>query len=364
MKRKIPSLTKAGCLARQSILAEIIKRNGLDSVLITNPKLVHYFTGFWGRSIMSPVFWMNAQNQTILSIPYQANNLFADDIIIYPSNRMGTLDDQQLYLAIEPVLKHLPSTEKIGFNEYVPGTYLSHFEWFDVSIDLLKMRRKKHPDEIDLITFAIEACEHSYSHVPEMLQEGIDEIELWANIQKLAADFVGETLGEIGNDYQIGSAGSKPRNRKAQSGEMAVLDVSIVVRGYASDMCRSFVVGGEATPIQLEAQNKIIETLQFAESKVKLGSSCRKLHEVVIELINGWHGFEFRHHLGHGIGLSNHEAPRINLEWNDHFELSDVFAMEPGMYGKELQAGLRIEEVYHLSETGLNKLTKLPLTFF
>ena len=364
MKRKIPSLSKAGCLARQSILAEIIKRNRLDSVLITNPKLVHYFTGFWGRSIMSPVFWMNAQNQTILSIPYQANNLFADDIIIYPSNRMGTLDDQQLYLAIEPVLKHLPSTEKIGFNEYVPGTYLSHFEWFDVSIDLLKMRRKKHPDEIDLITFAIEACEHSYSHVPEMLQEGIDEIELWAKIQMLAADFVGETLGEIGNDYQIGSVGSKPRNRKAQNGEMAVLDISIVVRGYTSDMCRSFVVGGEATPIQLEAQNKIIETLQFAESKVKLGSSCRKLHEEVIELINGWHDFEFQHHLGHGIGLGNHEAPRINLEWNDHFELGDVFAMEPGMYGRGLQAGVRIEEVYHLSEKGLKKLTKLPLTFF
>ena len=248
MKRKIPSLTKAGCLARQSILAEIIKRNGLDSVMITNPKLVHYFTGFWGRCIMSPVFWMNDNNQTILSIPHRADNLFSDDVIIYPSNRMGTLVDQQLYLAIEPILKHLPSTEKIGFNEYVPGTYLSHFEWFDVSIELLKMWRKKHPDEIDLITFAIEACEHSYSHVPEMLLEGIDEIELWANIQKLSADFVGETLGEIGNDYQIGSVGSKPRNRKAQNGEMAVLDISIVVRGYASDMCRSFVVGGEATP--------------------------------------------------------------------------------------------------------------------
>ena len=100
MKRKIPSLTKAGCLARQSILAEIIKRNGLDSVLITNPELVHYFTGFWGRCIMSPVFWMNDNNQTILSIPHRADNLFSNDVIIYPSNRMGTLVDQQLYLAI------------------------------------------------------------------------------------------------------------------------------------------------------------------------------------------------------------------------------------------------------------------------
>jgi Xaa-Pro aminopeptidase len=51
------------------------------------------------------------------------------------------------------------------------------------------------------------------------------------------------------------------------------------------------------------------------------------------------------------------------LKWNDHFESGDVFALEPGMYGSELQAGLRIEEIYHLSETGLNKLTKLPLTF-
>ena len=91
MKRKIPHLTKTGCKSRQSILAEILNKNGLDSVILTDPKLVHYFTGFWGRCIMSPVFWMNAQGQTIASIPYRSDNLYVDEIIIYPSTLIARL---------------------------------------------------------------------------------------------------------------------------------------------------------------------------------------------------------------------------------------------------------------------------------
>ena len=42
-------------------------------------------------------------------------------------------------------------------------------------------------------------------------------------------------------------------------------------------------------------------------------------------MLDGFSGWTFKHHLGHGIGLCNHEAPRLNPRWNDTLEVGDVF---------------------------------------
>ena len=69
----------------------------------------------------------------------------------------------------------------------------------------------------------------------------------------------------------------------------------------------------------------------------------------------------FNHHLGHGIGLFPHEAPHLNPFWDDTFELGDVFTAEPGLYAPELLAGLRLENDYLVTETGVQRLTNFPL---
>jgi len=42
----------------------------------------------------------------------------------------------------------------------------------------------------------------------------------------------------------------------------------------------------------------------------------------------------FDHHLGHGIGLFPHEGPHLNpnTNWDDVFEVGNVFTAEPGPY--------------------------------
>jgi Xaa-Pro aminopeptidase len=65
----------------------------------------------------------------------------------------------------------------------------------------------------------------------------------------------------------------------------------------------------------------------------------------------------FNHHLGHGIGLFPHEAPHLNPHWNDTFEVGDVFTAEPGLYDEKiLRAGMRIENDYVVTETGVENL--------
>lgn len=48
----------------------------------------------------------------------------------------------------------------------------------------------------------------------------------------------------------------------------------------------------------------------------------------------------------------------MNPNWDDTFEVSDVFTAEPGLYAPKLNAGMRIENNYRVTETGVELLTE------
>jgi Xaa-Pro aminopeptidase len=56
-----------------------------------------------------------------------------------------------------------------------------------------------------------------------------------------------------------------------------------------------------------------------------------------------------------------HEAPHLNPAWDDVLEAGDVIAVEPALYGPELATGLRLENDYLVTETGLENLSPFPL---
>jgi Xaa-Pro dipeptidase len=59
--------------------------------------------------------------------------------------------------------------------------------------------------------------------------------------------------------------------------------------------------------------------------------------------------------------LFPHEGPHLNPNWDDTFAVGDVFTAEPGLYGPELHAGMRIENDYVVTETGVENLCDFPL---
>jgi len=172
-------------------------------------------------------------------------------------------------------------------------------------------------------------------------------------MQAAAVKEIGEPLGEMGNDFQSGTPGGPPRTRSLQAGELMPLDVAISVRGYRCDLCRTFAVDGQPTTIQQEAASQVRASLDFVEEHAHVGSDCRQLYEDVFQQLDGYRGWSFPHHLGHGTGLSAHEAPRLNPHWNDVLEVGDLFTVEPGLYHKQLCAGVRIEQNYWLTAKGI-----------
>ena len=56
-----------------------------------------------------------------------------------------------------------------------------------------------------------------------------------------------------------------------------------------------------------------------------------------------------------------HEAPHLNPQWDDTFEVGDTFTAEPGLYTPQLAAGIRLEQKYLVVECGVERLTNFPL---
>jgi Xaa-Pro aminopeptidase len=127
--------------------------------------------------------------------------------------------------------------------------------------------------------------------------------------------------------------------------------------GYKADLCRTYAVSGELSDAQRFAIDAVASALVHAEGRIAPGVSCKDVFAEIHARLDGQRGFKFHHHLGHGIGLAPHEAPRVNPHWDDVFEVGDVFTLEPGLYGHELRAGVRIEHDYLVTDSGLIRLS-------
>jgi Xaa-Pro dipeptidase len=359
----VPGLSFEGCRTRQGRLRDVIRARDLAGALIAGRRHVHYFTGYWTRELYAPLLLIERDGPSTLVAPPAPDSpgpAAADEVLFYEAARQGTLVDDQPGAAVQALVGRLAGIPALGCDRIPWPDLAGRHPFVDLTNELLALRRCKDEDEVRLQRFAIDALETAYDRVRRMLAPGVTEVDVFSTVHGVVAGRVGEAIGEIGNDFQIGSLGSAPRRRAACEGEVAILDLSVTVRGYASDMCRSFVVGGRPSAAQQEAHGRVLEALAEVDRTARPGVSCRDLDAAARAHLDGYRGWSFRHHLGHGIELANHEAPRLNQDWDDVLRPGDTVAVEPGLYGDDLRAGIRVEEIYYVTDVGVERLTTFP----
>jgi Xaa-Pro aminopeptidase len=352
------TLSASGCRNRQASLRDALQRLGADAGLIFDPGHLSYFFGYHQPMIFPAAGIVFANGPAVVCkaelLPAETT---ADETLTYRANILSTQVDDLAALVEGLVVARLKGVERIACDSSVGRGVLGR-SCFDLYPSILSMRRHKGADEIALLARAIEATEAGYEAIEMRLEPGFTEIELFALFHQAAVVSAGEAIGELGNDFRGGAlVGGSPRPMPLKAGDLIPLDAGVVLRCYNADLCRTYAVSGELSDAQRFAIDAVAGALVHAEGRIAPGESCKDVFAEIHARLDGQRGFKFHHHLGHGIGLAPHEAPRVNPYWDDVFEVGDVFTLEPGLYGHELRAGVRIEHDYLVTDSGLVRLS-------
>ncbi len=362
----------AAVRGRQRRLLEVMQRQGLDAVVVTHRHQVQWLTGLYYGPTFEPAAALLASGHTIAVLPGRKmpEVKSVDEQHGYEAQSHSTLRNDQREKSSAELLKALHAhgtLKRVGVEYSQFPLHLSRqlsAELVDIEPSLFQLRRRKDADELAAIQKAIGATAAMYARAREIIRPGISELEVFNTLQATAVETLGEMLTGTGNDYQCGSRGGPPRQgRVAADGELYILDLGPAYRGYFADNCRAIAVNRRPTPAQLDAWKRIVAVLEMVRSEVRPGVRCQAIFERAQKMLDEARpGAVFDHHLGHGFGLFPHEAPHLNPNWDDVFEIGDTFTAEPGLYGDELRAGIRLEENYRVTESGVEVLTAhIPL---
>lgn len=151
----------------------------------------------------------------------------------------------------------------------------------------------------------------------------------------------------------------RPTDRPIGEGELVTLDFGARVDGMHADMTRT-VAAGEPDA-RLRRIHDLVRAAQAAAvAAVAPGVTTRAVDAVARGIIaDAGHGEDFRHGLGHGVGLEVHEQPFLGATSPGTLRERMTVTVEPGVYVPGL-GGVRIEDVVLVGASGPERLTPAP----
>jgi Xaa-Pro dipeptidase len=353
---------------RQRRLQQILAERKLDAAVVGLPAHVYYFAAFrpvWPRHA---AFAILADGRSLALSAGRVAESAADELLVYPADFIGTQRQEQPSLVAEKLIPWLISHKaaRIGVDaSAVSSQLLLEYDGDAEPLDseIWRLRRPKDADELALMRRAAGAASAMYRRAGQILEPGIPELTVFSELHAAAVAELGEPLSDLlGNDYACGVGGGPPRkDHAAQSGQIYVLDVGPAYRGYFSDACRAFAIGRQPTDAQLRAHAALLECLKIVESLARPGARCREIFTAVDDHLKTTLGQSLPHHLGHGVGLQAHEFPHLNPHWDDTLIEGEIFTAEPGLYGPHLNGGIRLENEYLVTSSGVENLIQYPL---
>jgi Xaa-Pro aminopeptidase len=360
-------LTPAGCRARQKRLLAEMKRRGWECFLSANYRTAYYLTGVLCPPEVPLYVALEHTGECTLVAGASRQEHAADELVPLETYSIHRCLTDLAGDASELIL------ERLGNRYFDYGIETGTFPMYwipdgtseDATPVLLALRKSKEPDEVDEIRASLKLCAVAYDTAKQVIRPGLTEVEVHNALHDAVTREAGTTVAFAG-DFACGERcireGGRPTRRVVQPGDLYILDLFPAPALYFGDVCRAFVAG-EPTALQWKAWTLVRQVLREAEAMVKPGVKARDVYAFVKSALDADPVSEgsFWHHAGHGIGHHGHEAPRIIPGSADVFEPGDVFTLEPGVYSTALQGGIRLENNYRVTETGIENLFDYPL---
>lgn len=383
-------LTEEGCLARRARLWDAVPPSW-EWVLVADPRHVLYLSNFW----IHPLTFSAGERVWLLLERDGKATLMGDNLLLgaaagpcfdekvmvewYDHTHAVINRDHAVLKAAEQIAGRLSGRAGAVEAEWLP---VGAFELLGLSREphpadchaphagkrapndlgtiIRFLRRRKHADEIALLKECMRAGEAGMVRLREIIRPGITEFEIFREVQNAALAAAGRP-GLIYGDFRAATAahpkaGGLPTDYALRSGDMFILDYSVVLEGYRSDFANCLTVG----PPNAEQQrlHDLVATSQRGgEALLKAGTKARDVfHAVNKPISDAGLANNFAHHAGHGIGLAHTEPPILVPESDEVLLAGDVLTLEPGLY-VEGTGGIRMEHNYLITETGYERLS-------
>ncbi len=229
--------------------------------------------------------------------------------------------------------------------------------------ELQRMRAVKSPAELELLRKAIAISMEGHREAMRATEPGMNEFEIQALVEytfrRNGADRPGYA-SIVGSGPNGTTLHYNRDDRFMQVGDMMVMDVGALYRGYSADITRSFPINGKFTEEQ-EAIYRVVRDAQAsAERNAKPGMRWQAVSDSartviarglaqlgLIEAPDATYDcgtaqaprscsqvtLYYMHGLGHGIGLEVHDPDQFYL--TGMIGVGSAFTIEPGVYVRE-----------------------------
>ena len=237
----------------------------------------------------------------------------------------------------------------------------------DAALDreITALRSVKTAEEIRGLKQAQALTDEGFSYILERIEPGRTEREV-----ALDLEFYIRRQGAEGVSFEFiivsGENTSLPHgvpgDRVIQRGDFVTLDFGALWNGLHADMTRTVAVGEVSDEqrhvyeIVRQAQKASLDMLKPGVTGVQADAAARDV------IAAAGYGDYFGHGTGHGVGFDIHESPTLSPRAGDKpLQIGQVVTVEPGIYlpGK---FGVRIEDMAHLTDGGIENLTKSEKT--
>jgi Xaa-Pro aminopeptidase len=241
----------------------------------------------------------------------------------------------------------------------------------DASKRIDALREVKSAAEVAMLARSADVSVAAQSHAFTLATEGRFEYQIAADMNKTWQD-----NGCEGPAYTpIVASGPNAivlhyaaNRRRMRSGDLVVIDAAAECSYYAADITRTVPVGGRFTPRQREIYNIVLEAQKAAIAAVRPGMVIGRketkgsLMQIAYDYINT-HGKDERgeplgkyvlHGLSHHIGIDVHDPGDIMTPLKPGM----VISVEPGVYIRDENIGVRIEDMVLVTGDGHRVMTQ------
>jgi Xaa-Pro aminopeptidase len=263
-------------------------------------------------------------------------------------------------------------------------------QWVEPVLHLHELRLKKDEAELERMRAAARVSAEAHRAVMRAARPGVNEAELDALLE-----YTFRRRGGTGSAYGNIVAGGanacilhyRENDRPLREGELCLVDAGCEWDFYASDVTRTFPVGGRFTSEQRALYELVLRAEEAALARIRPGATQDEVHDTAVEvLVDGLlalglldgtraealeqHTYRrfYMHRTGHWLGLDVHDCGLYTVGGIARpFEPGMVTTVEPGLYiapddesvePRWRGIGIRIEDDVLVTAAGHELLTE------